>query len=359
MTTAIAHCRHHHPSQLRCHPAVHWAVATVTHRGWAAIMPPCVTSWRTAAPQHAGWLSCWTGCHCITSCRANTSQCAGWLSHCLLIHHHLVCPGWFLHHLAAADELAHYHLASHHAIFSFAPPGCPSTPCCANASNCIDWLSRCLSSCHPLIDLADWRITLCHCHHHPSQSRRQPTIHCAVSANAHCNCAANIKSHCVNVLPSFPLLPPTIMAIAMQHITIALPSHTCCTTFAGADAAAAAAAAGTAAAVSAATTGSSLRALPPHETSWAAPCGTAQDSHPCHQNRGAVRCFEAAWTTDKSPPPHSLMHPGQWGPSLQWQADQVAEDHHSQVTSLSSTIHTGNAGVSFSSNVVAGGEAVS
>jgi hypothetical protein len=85
------------------------------------------------------------------------------------------------------------HAASHHATLSFDSADCHVTPCCR--------------------------------HHHPSQSRRRPATHCAVTADAHCNCAANVEFHCVNVLPSFPSLLPTIMAIAAPHITILLPSH--------------------------------------------------------------------------------------------------------------------------------------
>ncbi len=76
-------------------------------------------------------------------------------------------------------------------------------------------------------DPADCHVTPRRCHHHPFQSRHHPTIHCTVATIAHCDCAANVKSHRVNVLPSFPSLPPTIMAIASPHITIALPFHSC------------------------------------------------------------------------------------------------------------------------------------
>ncbi len=93
VTPTVTHRLQHHPSQLRCHPSVYCAVATITHCNCTAIMPPCVTAWQAAAPQHADWLSHWTGCPCITSCCATTSQCVGWLSRCLLMHHPLVCPG--------------------------------------------------------------------------------------------------------------------------------------------------------------------------------------------------------------------------------------------------------------------------
>jgi hypothetical protein len=105
--------------------------------------------------------------------------------------------------------LAGCHVASHHATLSINLADCCVTPCCR--------------------------------HHHPSKSRRHPTVHYAVATVAHCDCAANVESHRVSILPSFPLPPPTIMAIAMQHIMILLPFHRCCTTSAGADAAAAAA----------------------------------------------------------------------------------------------------------------------
>jgi hypothetical protein len=57
-TIAAHHC-HRHPSQLRCHPPVHCPFAAVAHCHCAAIVPD--------APQHASWLSRWTGCPCVTS----------------------------------------------------------------------------------------------------------------------------------------------------------------------------------------------------------------------------------------------------------------------------------------------------
>jgi hypothetical protein len=100
---------------------------------------------------------------------------------------------------------------------------------CQVASHCVTL------SFHP----DDCCITPRHRHHNPSQLRRHPTVHCAVATVAHHDCAANIESHWVNILPSFPSLSLTIMAIAMPHITITLPFHRCCTTSAGAAAAAA------------------------------------------------------------------------------------------------------------------------
>jgi hypothetical protein len=118
-------------------------------------------------------------------------------------------------------------------------------------------------------DLADFCTTHCRCHHHPSQSRCHPVVHCAVTTIAHRDYAANVESHHVTVLPSFPSPPPTIIAIATPHFTIALTFCRCCATSTSAVAAAAAAAGGGTAATAAvsATTGSSLGALPPHETS--------------------------------------------------------------------------------------------
>ncbi len=137
-----------------------------------------------------------------------------------------------------------------------APPPLIALAGCHIASHCAT-LSFDLANCH---------VTLrCH-HHHPSQSRHPSTIHCAVATVAHCNCTVNFESHCINILLSFPLPLLTIMAIAMPHITIALPFHRCCTTSAGADAASACGGA-TAATAAAATTGSSLGVLPLHETS--------------------------------------------------------------------------------------------
>jgi hypothetical protein len=130
--------------------------------------------------------------------------------------------------------LAGCHVASHCATLSLDPADCCLTPHC--------------------------------CYHHPFQLRCHPIVHCAVANVAHCHCATNVEFHCLNVLPSFPLPPLTIMAIATLHITIALPFHRCCTTSAGADAAAAGGG-GTAATTAAAPSGSSLGALSLHETS--------------------------------------------------------------------------------------------
>jgi hypothetical protein len=40
----IIHCRHHRPSQLHRHPAIHCAVAAVTHCNCTTIMPHCIPS---------------------------------------------------------------------------------------------------------------------------------------------------------------------------------------------------------------------------------------------------------------------------------------------------------------------------
>jgi hypothetical protein len=128
-------------------------------------------------------------CHCLSTCQ-------------LLVTLPLIGPPSCLPRLVVPAPivapppliaLAGCHIDSRHATLSFDPADCCVTPYC--------------------------------CHHRPSQSRVHSTVHWAVATVAHCVCTANSKSHCVNVLPSFPLPPLTIMAIATPHITIVLPFH--------------------------------------------------------------------------------------------------------------------------------------
>jgi hypothetical protein len=246
-------CHNHHQLQLRCH------YATLCHllmRHYPSTCQLVVT---------LDWLS---------------------LHHLSLFHHLSTCwlviilplnaPPSSLPRLVASPCRCHC-LSTRRLIVTsplIAPPSCLprlDVPAPLVAQPPLIMLAGCHVASHRAtlsFDWADCRITPRCYHHHPSKSRCQPAIHCAVAADANCNCTANVESNCINVLPSFPSMPQTIMAIAMPHITIALPSHRCCATSAGADASAGAAtAAGTAAAASAATTGSSLGALPPHETS--------------------------------------------------------------------------------------------
>jgi hypothetical protein len=67
VTPLVAHRCHRRPSRSRCHPTDHCAFAAIAYHNCAAIAQPSITSWHTAAPQHAGWLSHWTGCLCVTS----------------------------------------------------------------------------------------------------------------------------------------------------------------------------------------------------------------------------------------------------------------------------------------------------
>jgi hypothetical protein len=95
---------------------------------------------------------------------------------------------------------AYCHLTSHCTILSFASPGCPVTPCCATISQRVGCFSSCLLLCCPLV-CPGWLL------HHPSMLPLLPiaAVHCAVTAVAHCNCAAIIDSLCINIWPLSPI----------------------------------------------------------------------------------------------------------------------------------------------------------
>jgi hypothetical protein len=75
------------------------------------------------------------------------------------------------------------------ALFIIAPPSglpCRVVPAPIVAPPPLITLAGCHVASHPAtrsFDLADCRVTPRRCHHHSSQSRRHPTVHCAVATS--------------------------------------------------------------------------------------------------------------------------------------------------------------------------------